>query len=295
MTITETRFARRAWLLFEPLHAVVYFARENKEAYERAGLKGGWMGYFASRSAALGPVPAEVVQATFFNFDPAMVSRAIPDAWSFSSPQRVLQARLEVVDACYGRLFGDRLDPGSLAEAVELLRAAASSCSTAGRPLFAAHAALGWPRETHLALWHGCTLLREHRGDGHVAALTAAGLDGCEAHLSLVGSGSLPAAALKPHRGWSDEAWDAAATRLRARGWLRDDGSLTAEGRRGRGWIEDTTDRLALRPWEGLGPERSQRLLRILERAGREIRAAGEIPYPNPMGLPSPEDEGGNG
>lgn len=242
MTNIETDFARRAWMTFEPLHALVYFAPEKKEAYERAGLKGGWMGYFASRAAAMGPAPAGVVQATFFNFHPAMVARAIPDAWRLSTPERVLEARLEVIDLAYRRIFGEWIASPEAGEAVALLQEASAACSAAGRPLFAAHASLPWPADPHLAVWHGVTLLREQRGDGHVAALTAAGLDGCEAHLTVVGTGALRADAVQPFRGWSDAEWAAAAGRLRERGLLQADGSLTPEGARLRGWIEETTE-----------------------------------------------------
>lgn len=292
MKNAETSFARRAWMTFEPLHALVYFAPEKKPAYERAGLKGGWMGYFASRAAAMGPVSAEVVQATFFNFHPAMVARAIPDAWRLSSPERVLEARLEAMDGAYRRALGDRIDDPELPEAVGLLREAIGHCSIAGRALFAAHAALPWPGQPHLALWHGCTLLREHRGDGHVAALTAAGLDGCEAHVTVVAGGGVPVDALQPFRGWSNEEWAGALDRLRDRGLVDAKGTLTDEGHRVRGWIEQTTDRLALEPWDGLGPGRSERLLEILRVPRDLIRAAGDITYPNPMGLPE-LDEGG--
>ena len=292
MEMTEPDFARRAWMTFEPLHAIVYFAPEKKDAYERAGLKGGWMGYFASRAAALGSVPAGVVEATFFNFHPGMVRRAIPDAWTFSTPERVLQARLEVIDAAYTRVLGDWIRDPAVGEAVGLLRQATAACSPGGRALFAAHASLPWPEQPHLAVWHGCTLLREHRGDGHVAALTAAGLDGCEAHLTAVGSGAIGAEDLRPFRGWSEEEWQQTGERLRKSGLLQEDGRLTDEGRRVRGWIEETTDRLALEPWEALGPGRAARLLEILRTPRDLIAEAGDITYPNPMGLPA-LDEGG--
>jgi hypothetical protein len=101
------RFARRAWTCFEPIHAIVYFAPEPRARYQEAGLRGGWMGYFASRSGAMGPVGPEVVAATFHNFMPSMVRRAIPDAWRFSTPERVLQARYAGVDAALTRLWGE--------------------------------------------------------------------------------------------------------------------------------------------------------------------------------------------
>lgn len=195
--------ARTAWRVLEPYHAMIYFAPEAREAYAAAGLKGYWMGYFASRAAPLGAVPASVVTATFFNFHPRMVARAIPDAWRFSSPERVLEARLHAADAALRRLLGAQIASADVAEAAELAREAATSCSIAGRPLFAAYYDLPWPIEPHLVLWHAATLLREFRGDGHVVALLAEGLDGCEAHVTQVGTGNVPREVLQPNRSWS--------------------------------------------------------------------------------------------
>ena len=153
----------------------------------------------------------------------------------------------------------------------------------AGRPLFAANAGLEWPEPSHLALWHAATLLREHRGDGHVAALLAAGLDGCSAHVTLVATGALTRDVLQPNRGWSDEDWEAAAERLMARGWLDDAGELTEGGRVTRRAVEDATDELALEPWAALGKEGSERLAELLEPVARAV--AHDIPLPNPIGL----------
>lgn len=274
------------WQLLEPVHAVVYFAPEAVEEYREAGLKGGWMGYFASRAAPMGAVSGEVVQAAFFNFAPAMVRRAIPDAWGFAPPERVVLARRRVADRALRRLAGDALDEPEVGEAANLTRQAVAACPIEGRPLFAAYASRPWPEEPHLALWHGATLLREHRGDGHVAALVAAGLDGCEAHATLVGSGAVPAEVIRPFRGWSDEDWDAAVDRLQARNLLADDGTLTTAGRRLRQEVEDTTDDLAAGPWRALGSEAAERLASLLKPIVDRIVDGRGVLFPNPMGLP---------
>ena len=277
------------WSALEPCHALVYFAPEARDAYASAGLKGGWMGYFASRAAALGPVPAEVVTATFYNFAPAMVARAVPDAWRLSTPERVLAARTEVADAALRRLLADRAASPEVSEAADLARRAAEACDPAGRPLFAGHASLPWPPEAHLALWHAATLLREFRGDGHVAALVADELDGCEAHVVLAGSDAAPRCVLQPNRGWSDDDWSAAEARLAARGWLDPaTGALTAAGRAGRQAVEDRTDRLALPPWRDLGAAACARLLDLATSLSRLLVERGGVPQPNPMGAPPP-------
>ena len=280
--------ARTAWRVLEPYHAMIYFAPETRETYAAAGLKGFWMGYFASRVAPLGAVPASVVTATFFNFHPRMVARAIPDAWRFSSPERVLQARFQAADAALRRLLGAQIDSIEVVEAAELAKEAVAGCPLAGRPLFAAYHDLEWPAEPHLVLWHAATLLREFRGDGHVVALLAEGLDGCEAHITLIGTGTVLGEALQPHRGWSDEEWEAASQRLQQRGLLDESGLLTPAGTAVRQAVEDRTDLLALPPWQHLGKERYARLLSLARPLSTSIVDQGGIPMPNPMGVPRP-------
>jgi hypothetical protein len=276
------------WRLLEPYHALIYFAPEARELYDRAGLKGGWMGYFASRSAAMGPVPAGVVVATFYNFHPRMVQRAIPDAWRFSTPERVLHARYEAADRALRRLLGSALGDGAVAEAAGLARRAASACDPAGRPLHAAHAELPWPDEPHLQLWHAATILREHRGDGHVATLVAEGVDGCQAHVMLVATGRSTSDVQKQYRGWSDDEWADAADRLRGRGLVDGAGAFTTDGKRVRDHIEDRTDELALDPYATLGDDGVARLEAALEHVIAVLVDGASVPYPNPMGLPRP-------
>jgi len=281
-------YARRMWPAFETYHAHIYFVPEAAEAYRRLGLRGGWMGYFASRSAPLGAASAELVSAVFFNFHPAMVARALPDAWALASPADVIAARLETADVALRRLIPDHVGTPAEAEAAGLAREAAEAPPLAGRPLYAALRSLPWPDAPHLALWHACTLLREHRGDGHVAALTAAGLDGCEAHVTLTAGGSVPRETLQSNRKWSDEEWAAAEERLRERGWLDAAGNLTDAGRAGRAEVEARTDAAAEVPWRALGSGRTERLLELLTPMARAINAAGGVPVPNPVGVPAP-------
>jgi hypothetical protein len=282
----QSNLARRLWLRLEAYHAVVYFAPEKKPAYDDAGLKGGWMGYFAARAAPLGAPSAELVTALFYNFHLRMVRRSIPDAWTFSTPERVLEARRRVVDGALRRLLGDGVASEALARAAAICTEAAESCDPAGRPMFAANAALDPPGEPHLRLWHAVTMVREHRGDGHVAALVSGGLDGCEAHVALAATGEVPRSELQPNRGWSDDDWADAQDRLRRRGLVDENGLLTREGRELRDWVEDRTDELAVAPWRSIGAEKSERLLTLLEGPVRLVLDGGGVPFPNPMGLP---------
>ncbi len=260
----EPATARRLWRALEPLHAFVYFVPEGPAEYSAVGLKGARMGYFASRSAPLGPVPAEVVIATFYNFAPGVVHRAIPDAWARARPSDVLAARLRVVDTALRRLLGDDgVGSAEVTEAAELARRAAAGCSPQGRPLYAGHAALDWPDEPHLALWHAITLLREFRGDAHIAMLVAEGVGPCDALQLHSTSWEFPKDLLKATRAWSDDEWGAAGARLVDAGVLSAAGDLTEAGGALRQRIEDATDRLALAPWAELGADGCARLLEL--------------------------------
>lgn len=263
--------ARKTWRTLEPVHGMIYFAPEATERYALLGIKGR-TGYFASRSAALGMVPAETVIATFFNFNPALVHRALPAAWEVTTPVRILDARLEAADLALRRALGDLLATPELAEVSQLARQAAeAACERPeGRPLFAAHAALPWPDEPHLVLWHAQTLLREFRGDAHIAALMLEGLGGIEALVTHAASGEVPAEVLRVSRAWSEDEWAAAVEGLQARGLLAstkgtnsgdpDQLVFTEEGRDQRQRIEDWTDAGAAPAYRPLGDDGCTRL-----------------------------------
>jgi hypothetical protein len=275
------------WQALEPYHTVIYFAPESREATTELGCKGGWMSYFGLRAAPLGAVAAEVVAATFYNFHPAMVGRAIPAAWQAALPDTFLAARTGSVDAALHRLLGATVQSAEIAEAADLARDAALATPTAGRPLAAANAALDWPTEPHLVLWHAQTLLRESRGDGHVAALVSVGLDPCEALVAFAADGRVDAENLRKARGWSPEEWAAAAERLAARGVLDESGALTADGAALRSWVEDEdrTDLGASAAWSALGDQCCDRLVELAGPIVQCIVDSGGFLVGNPMGL----------
>lgn len=277
--------ARRMWRALEPVHAVTYFAPESRAACDDLGTTGYWMSYFALRAAPLGAASAELVAALFYNFHPGLVRRSVPAVWSVADPERFLAVRIATVDAALRRLLGAPvLESSEMSEAAEIARTAALAAPTAGRALAAANAALGWPTEPHLVLWHAQTVLREHRGDGHVAALLTARLDPAEALVLFVAEQSLDAAWLRPRRGWSVPDWDAAATRLTERGLL-DAGRPTAAGRAARFEVEAHTDTLADEPWVATGPARADRLVELVAPWVTAIIAGGGFLSGNPMGL----------
>jgi hypothetical protein len=235
------------------------------------------MGYFASRSAPMGAVMAEVVIATFFNFHHGLVRSVIPEAWTLATPDAVLAARLEVVDAGLRRILGDEaLRSAELAEAAALARRAAeAACERPeGRPLFAGHASLPWPDDAHLVLWHAQTLLREFRGDAHIAALTAQGLSGLEALVCHAASGDVPTETLRTSRSYSPEEWAAGVAGLVTRGIVHADGTFTDEGRRARDEVERVTDERSVVAYAAIGEDGCDRLRTLARPFSKTISAA---------------------
>ena len=277
----EPDVARRSWRGLEPYHAMVYFAPEAQEEYTALGYDvraNRATGYFPARAAALGPVGPGVVHALFFNFSRLAVEFGMAGAWDTASPEQVLQARLRAADRALRRLCGDLLDDPSVAEAAELARTATTGCTPHGRALYAAHAELPWPDAPHLALWHAVTLLREFRGDGHVAALVAEGVSGLEAAVLHVALGDTwTRRGLQKTRAYSDEEWDGAVAGLVQRGWLTPDAQFTDAGRAHRQRVEDATDRMALPAWEALGEEGAARLRALARPLVRAVVDGGGV------------------
>jgi hypothetical protein len=266
----------RAHRAVEPLHAHMYFAPEHDATLSATGLRPGRMCYFAGRAAPMGAVGAGVVTATFYNFSPSLVAHMIPRAWTLASPDQVVAARWDLARASLTRLLGaDAVASPEMTELAGLLREACAVLTPEGRPLYAGHADLPWPDEPLLQVWHGATLLREHRGDGHLAALLHADLNGLEALITHTATGrGFTLAAAQATRGWSPEEWAAESAALVERGLLDDEG-LTAEGQDLRARIEAETDVLSADAWLVLGQERTDRVIELGKGFTRRLTAAG--------------------
>ena len=273
--------SRKTWRALEPVHAQVYFARENREEYIELGYDvkaNPLVGYFPARAAAMGAVNAATVQATFFNFSEIAVVFGMDRAWEIASPEQVLAARYRGADRALRRLCGELLDSPDVVEAVTLARTATEGCTPYGRPLYAGNAAVAWPDIPHLQLFHAITLLREFRGDGHIAALVVEGITGLEAAVMHVAQGdSWSREPLRKTRVYTAEQWDAAEARLRARGWLDDSAQFTDAGREVRQRIEDRTDVLALPPWEHLGEQGCERLRELVRPLSKAVVDGGGV------------------
>jgi hypothetical protein len=283
----DASIARDFWIALEPLHSVTYFSPECLEANKDVGLKGFWMGYFGSRGAPLGPVPAGVIEASFYGFHPARVRRAVPDAWTFASPENILRARRQAAAKALRRAAPD-IDAAAPA-ILPLLRAVVDAADGSGRVLFAANRDLDQPEDPVEALWQSATTLREHRGDGHVAVLAAEGLSGLEANVLAAAVGNVPADRMRQSRGHSQDEWDEAAAALASRG-LVDGEHATEAGRALRADIERRTDALAASPYLSL--DDPQALHRLLVPLATAVTDTNEIPFPNPIGLPRPRSDG---
>lgn len=278
--------ARRMWHLLEPLHATLYFAPEARQVAADLGhdVSSRWPSYFAWRTAPLGAAGPELVAATYYTFSPRLIARHLPRIWTVADPAKVLDARLLAMDRALTSLTGGRLSAAQLADAARLARQAAENAGCAARPLAAANRDLPWPDAPHLVLWQAATVLREHRGDGHLAALLTCGLDPCEALVSFAAIGAAPTADFMG-RGWSAQEWSDARHRLAARGWIAPDGTATERARKEREAIERTTDRLAAGPWRALGQSRAERLAQLLQPVLGAVFEAGYLPRHSTLGI----------
>jgi hypothetical protein len=289
MTMEPTlNLARRLWQAIEPLHAVVYFDPGPADAATDLGLRGWWMGYFAGRFAPLGPIGPDAATAMAFGFAPSRVARALPDAWRLVSPEALLVARRAAVARALARALPAA--ESQVATLGDLLSEALKGCWFDGRPLAAGWAGLAADagEDPYARLWTLTSILREHRGDGHVLAAVALGLRGLDASVTHVASGVTQRETLQKSRGWTDDEWDASVRRLRAAGYLTVDGRLSSRGDELRRQLEETTDHLAAGPIEQVGPVGVEKIIELAAPLSRRIIDRNIVPVPNPIGVPRP-------
>ncbi|WP_431981064.1 SCO6745 family protein [Streptomyces qinglanensis] len=268
MTPLPERAGRRCHNALNALHSALYFSPALGKELSPYGIDDPHAINLSSRSAPLGAVGAGAVTATFYNYSHALVARFVPAVWDAASPETVLAARLRAADAMLRHLLGEEaVRSAEMTEAARLALRATEGCTRSGRPLHAANADLPVPpvgQAPHLALWHAATLLREHRGDGHIAALQNAELDALEALVSHTASGhGMNPKWVMSTRGYNAQDWTAAQQRLTGRGLLDGEGELTERGAELRKHLEEETDRLDRRPYELLGAEGVARLTEL--------------------------------
>ena len=258
--------------LCEPIGANVYFAPEAHANYAKLGLAGYGPGYFCSRGASLGKPSGLVVTAAFGVFSPAVGVPAVDEGWSKTEPEALLRARYDGATASLRRLLGEP-DAGQLARAVELLRRGLDVAEGAGHPLFSGLKSLPFPEEPLGQLWRCCDMVREHRGDSHIAVWTKAMVAPIEIQLMSELQMGVPLKTYSATRGWTPAQMDAALDGMRAKGWMDGD-VFSDEGRRFREQIEAETDAMEVPIVDAIGGDFDE-LLEILRPWARAIVSAG--------------------
>jgi hypothetical protein len=260
--------------LVEPIGVLPYSADEPTEAMLALGFTNYWDTYFAGRAAPLGLGPAELVDALFYNFAPGEVARHIPKVWRTTTPEAAIAARQQGCVKALWRILGDRVDSPAFARATELLLGAATSAPFQGRPMYAALRALPIPDDVVARFFHAASLLREHRGDGHIAALMSEGVGGLEAHVLLALDVGTAAEKFGRLHHLPPGQLAAVIDGMRDRNLIGDDGWLTESGRAVRHRVEALTDDLAAKPYEILEPDEVDELIAALEPLAKLLLAA---------------------
>jgi hypothetical protein len=257
--------ARRMFELVEPIGVIPYSADEPNEAMFALGFTNYWDTYFAGRAAPLGLAAAEVVDAFFYNFAPGEVGRHIPKVWRITTPEAAIAARQRGCVKALRRILGDRVDSPEFARAADLLIKAATSAPFEGRPMYAALWGIPIPDDPVARLFHAASLLREHRGDGHIAALMTEGIGGLEAHVLLALDMDVPAEKFgRLHHLPAAQLADV-IDGMCDRGLIGEDGWLSERGRAVKQRVEALTDDLAAKPYEGLDPGELEELMATLD------------------------------
>jgi catechol 2,3-dioxygenase-like lactoylglutathione lyase family enzyme len=267
--------SRRMFELVEPIGAIPYSFDEPNEAMFALGFTDFWDTYFAGRAAPLGSsVPASVVHALFYNFGPGEVARHIPRVWSTTTPEAAIAARQEGCVDVLRRILGDLVDTPDFTRAVELLTRAAISAPLEGRPMYAALRALPLPEEPVARLFHAASLLREHRGDGHVAALMVEGIGGLEAHVLSALDLGIPAPTFGRIHHLPSALLSDLIDEMVARGLIKDEKTFTPAGRQVKDRLEALTDDLAAAPYDALDPAELDELIAALGPLAQKLVAA---------------------
>jgi hypothetical protein len=270
--------ARRMFELVEPIGLIPYSADEPNETMFALGFTDYWDTYFAGRAAPLGITPAEVVDALFYNFAPGEVARHIPKVWRTTTPEAAIAARQLGCANALRRILADHIERPTFARATELLTKAATSAPVDGRPMYAALLALPIPDNAVVRLFHAGSLLREHRGDGHITALMSEGIGGVEAHVLYALAMDMPAEKFGRVHHLPAAQLGAVIDGMRARGIIGDDGWLSEHGRDVRQRVESLTDDLAAQPYECLEPHELDELTTLLEPLAALLIDAQDMP-----------------
>jgi hypothetical protein len=284
--VSDLPVARRIWAAVEPLASCIYFLPEAHRNYQQLGFGGpsrvqngiefpDMVAYFTSRGACLGPnVSGHLVAAAFGVFKRPMVVGAVAQGWERTDQAAILDARERGAATGLRRMLG--AEPDGLAWATEVLTRTATAANGEGRALYSGLLSLGFPDDEMGAFWRAADLVREHRGDSHIAAWIDADLDACEIGVLTDPWRGQPLKSWVRSRGWSEDELDAAVDRLRGRGYLDGD-AITPAGWALREEIESTTDHMEGRVVAALGDD-AERLFATLDPWCEQVVAQGGYP-----------------
>ncbi|MFE9425616.1 hypothetical protein ACFYNO_21910 [Kitasatospora sp. NPDC006697] len=255
-------------------HLFIYLVPEAAEEAAEFGVTDRAPRYFALRSAALGAVPWQVTLAAFYNFSPRAVQTMV-GVWDAAPPAQWQQARFRAAERAMRRV-GVPLTADRIEEARSLIDPVVAGADYAGKVLAAANASVPLPSDPLTALWQQITVVREWRGDAHLAVLAAHDLGPCDCLVLHTATGGLSEALTKATRHWTEEEWAAAAARLVARGWLTPDGAaVTESGRAARERIEAETDEHCTALWSPIGEAGARRFASLIAPIAEAFAAAG--------------------
>ena len=254
-------------------HRLVYFVPEAAEEYTALGVTGRGS-YFASRIAPMGSVPNQVIVATFYNFHTRAVESAMPGVWDATTPAAFQAARFRTVKRAVERI-GVGVPLEEIAEARAIVDPVVAGLDLAGKPLGAANASVVLPDDPFVALWQQLTVIREWRGDAHIAVLIANRVGPCECMVLQVGTGRFPLGVTQATRQWNETEWAEAVKNLFGRGWVDATGAMTPLGTAERERIEDETDALCEPIWKCVTEAEVKRLGEIVGPIHTAVAAAG--------------------
>ncbi len=231
MSAATLPVARGIWAAVEPIASSVYFLPEVHRAYNELGFDGpsrvqggiefpDMLAYFTSRGACLGPnVSGHLVASAFGVFKRPMVVDAVAQGWTRTDQPAILAARQRGATEALTRILG--ATPDGLSWATEILTRMGTQANGEGRALYSGLLSLGYPDDPMGAFWRAADIVREHRGDSHIAAWIDQDLDACEIGVLTDPWRGQPLKSWVRSRGWTEDELDATIERLRGRGLPR--------------------------------------------------------------------------
>jgi hypothetical protein len=236
----------------EPLACLSIWSPEAAEGYAALGLDDYFAAYVRQRTAPLGTPPTAVAVCALGVFAPDLVGPPYETGAAAAALAELVRVRIDAPGATLRRLLGD-IDAGAAA-VTRALRRGIDAADRTARPLFTGLTVELWPSDPLAALVHACHLLREHRGDSHLAVCAVAGLDSATMNVLTELWCGFPLGAYTSSRGWSSEQIDTAVAGLRGRG-LVDGNVLSATGVSYRAHLEARTDAMQQAIVDAIGPD----------------------------------------